>query len=398
MNTFSNIKELISALHREQKLLSEMFTKRKSLSYKYDFALEMVDFDNSRIQYLIDRSVIRSNGNFLEIDDKFLQFFEQVLEVNEEINIAYINENIQNIKENIIYYFNETNETRKYNYLRIIKNTFRKIGIITLRNVVDLKRNIETTFKNEPNYKVKKAKLENLDMKRIDISDLIEQTEKLISEEEQTFFKSALDEELGRVIIQLKLQLAECTHNLIEIEKQIIDFLNQIKYQSGIIEKLRQIKYLLDQFIIRPNTNINLIIAQNNSVIFEPNPTYPLKLSLEYLQVDEDALMRIKKIARRVRSGIKFKQPVADKISNEYLETQIEEVIQINLEEVKNSFVATGNNLFEFVLSYNFAKEVSFEDRVTIYCQLISQYENIFEITDTYKTNKEIEFSMVYPT
>ena len=79
-----------------------MFTKRKSLSYKYDFALEMVDFDNSRIQYLIDRSVIRSNGNFLEIDDKFLQFFEQVLEVNEEINIAYINENSKNIKEKIV--------------------------------------------------------------------------------------------------------------------------------------------------------------------------------------------------------------------------------------------------------------------------------------------------------
>ena len=397
MNTFSNIKELISALHREQKLLTEMFMKRKSLSYKYDFALEMVDFDDSRIQYLIDRSVIRPNGNFLEIDDQFLQFFEQVLEVNEEINIFYINENIQNVKQNIIYYFNETNETRKYNYLRIIKNILRKIGIITLRNVVDLKRNIETTFKNEPNYKVKKAKLENLDRKRIDIIVLIEQTEKLISEEEQTFFKSALDEELSRVITQLKLQLGKCTHNLIEIERQIIDFLNQIKYQSGVIEKLRQIKYLKDQFIVRPNTNIDSIFAQNNSVIFEPNPTYPLKLSLEYLQADEEAFASIVKIAKRVQSGVNLKQPLADKISNEYLETQIEEEIQINLEEVKNSFVAAGNNLFEFVLGYNFTKDVSFDDRVTIYCQLISQYENIFEVTDSFEARKEIEFAMVYP-
>ncbi len=397
MNTFSNIKELISALHREQKLLTEMFMKRKSLSYKYDFAIEMVDFDDSRIQYLIDRSVIRPNGNFLEIDDQFLQFFEQILEVNEEINISYINENIQNVKQNIIYYFNEPNETRKYNYLRLIKNILRKIGIITLRNVVDLKRNIETTFKNEPNYKVKKAKLENLDRKRIDIIVLIEQTEKLISEEEQTFFKSALDEELSRVITQLKLQLGKCTHNLIEIERQIIDFLNQIKYQSGVIEKLRQIKYLKDQFIIRPNTNIDSILAQNNSVIFEPNPTYPLKLSLEYLQADEEAFASIVKIAKRVQSGVNLKQPLADKISNEYLETQIEEEIQINLEEVKNSFVAAGNNLFEFVLSYNFAKDVSFDDRVTIYCQLISHYENIFEVTDTFEARKEIEFALVYP-
>lgn len=397
MNTFSNIKELIAALHREQKLLTEMFMKRKSLSYKYDFALEMVDFDDNRIRYLIDHSVIRLNGNFLEIDDQFLQFFEQVLEVNEEINTSYINDNIQNVKQNILYYFNEQNEARKYNYLRLVKNTLRKIGIITLRNVVDLKRNIETTFKNEPNYKIKKAKLENLDRKRIDIILLIEQTEILISEEEQTFFKSALDEELGRIITQLKLQLGKCTHNLIEIERQIIDFLNQIKYQSGVIEKLRQLKYLKDQFIIRPNTNIDLIFAQNNSVIFEPNPTYPLKLSLDYLQSDEEAFTSIVKIANRIKSGVKLKQPLADKISNEYLNTQIEEEIQINLEEVKNSFVAAGNNLFEFVMNYNFAMNISFDERVTIYCQLISQYENIFEVTENFEVKKEIEFTMVYP-
>lgn len=397
MNTFSNIKELISTLYREQRLLTEMFKKRKFLSYKYDFALDLVDNDDNRVQYLIERSVIRLNGNFLEIDDQFQQFFEQVLEVNEEINISYINENIESVRQNILYYFNEPNETRKYNYLRLIKNTFRKIGIITLRNVVDLKRNIETTFKNEPNYKIKKVKLENLDKKRVDISLLIGQTDKLISEDEETFFKSALDEELNRVITQLKLQLAKCTHNLIDIEKQIIDFLNQIKYQSNITEKLRQIKYLKDQFILQTNTDIDAVLSGNNAAIFEPRPLYPLKLSLDYLQTDAEAFDSIKKIARRIQTGIGTKRPLADVISDEYLETQVEEDVQINLEEVKNSFLAAGNNLFEFVLNYPFAEEVSFDRRVTIYCQLVSQYEALFEITDHYMQREEIEFAMVYP-
>ncbi|MCL4536990.1 MAG: hypothetical protein M1610_05315 [Nitrospirae bacterium] len=397
MDTFTSIKELLSTLSREHKLLAEMFEKRKSLSYKYDFALAMVDFNEDRIQYLINHSVIRQNGTYLEIDDQFLQFFEQVLEVNEEINTSYINENIQNVKQNILYYLQENNENRKYNYLRAVKNALRKIGIITIRNVVDLKRNIDNTFKNEPNYKIKKAKLENLDRKRIDINALIDQTEKLISEEEQTFFKSALDEELNRIIIQLKLQLNECRHNLIEIQKQIIEYLNQIKYQSGVIERLRQLKYLRDQFIIRPSTNIESLLAKNNAVIFEPNPIYPLKLSLDYLQTDDAAYESIRKISKRVRSGVNIKLPLAGNISNEYLETQIEEEIQINLEEVKNSFVASGNNLFEFVLGYNFAKEISFDERVTVYCQLISQYESIFNVTEKFNTQKEIEYAMVYP-
>jgi hypothetical protein len=397
MNTFSNIKELVSALNREHKLLSEMFKKRKFASYKYEYALDLVENDDNRIQYLLSRSVIRQNGNNLEIDDEFLQFFELVLDANEEINTSYINDNLEKVKQNIDYYFNEPNEQRKYEYLRTVKNTLRKLGTITLRNVVDLKRNIDNTFKNEPTFKIKRSKLINLDNKRKDITKLIAQTENLIAEDDVTFFNMATDEELRRVIVLLKIQLGKCTHNLIEIERQIIDFLNQIQHQSNVIEKLRLIKYLKDQFILETTTDFKSILAQTNSVIFEPKPSYPVKLSLEYLQSDEEAFASILKIAKRVKAGVSLKRPVAEKISSEYLETQIEEEIQINLEEVKNGFVASSYNLFDFLMNYNFAKEVLFEERVTIYCQLISQYENVFEITDKFEERKEIEFAMVYP-
>jgi hypothetical protein len=397
MNTFTSIKELLSTLVREHKLLTEMFEKRKTLSYKYDLALVMVDYNEERIQYLISHSVLRQNGSFLEIEEQFKDFFEQVLEVNEEINTSSINSNIQNVKENILYYLKENNEIRKYDYLRKVKNALRKIGNITLRNVVDLKRNIDNTFKNEPTYTIKKLRLEILDKKRIDINSFIEQTYKLISEEEQSFFKSALDDELNRVITQLKLQLNECRHNLIEIQKQIIEYLNQIKYQSGVIEKLRQLKYLKDQFTIRADTNIDSVILKNDDVIFEANPSYPLKLSLEYLQSDNEAYTSILKIAKRIKSVIKIKLPLAGKISSEYLQPNVEEEIQINLEEVRNSFIASGNNLFDFVLAYNFEKELSFDEKVTVYCQLISQYDSSFALTEKYNSQQEIEYAMVYP-
>ena len=397
MNTFSNIKEVLLALKREEELLTEMFKRRKTTNYRYEYALELVDDNDARLQYLIDRSVIRQNGSTLEIDDLYLQFFEQVLEANEEINTSYINENLEKVKQNIEYYFNEQNEQRKYEYLRTIKNTLRKIGIITLRNVVDLKRNIDNTFKNEPNYKNKKAKLINLDNKRKDITKLIEQTEQLVTHDNITFFKTATDEELSRIILQLKLQLHKCTHNLIEIQRQIIDFLNQIKNQSGIIEKLRKVKYLKDQFILESSTDIKQVLAKNNAVVFEPNPSYPLKLSLEYLQTDEEAFVSIKKIAERKKIGEKLKQPIAERISDEYLETQIVEEIQINLEEVKNGFVAGSNNLFDFVMNFNFSKMISFEERVTIYCQMVSLYDTSFEITEQVDERNDVEFAMIYP-
>jgi len=397
MNTFHDIKELVTALKREEKLISEMFSKRKSVDYKYSDAIELVDYDENRLDFFIERAVIRENGGFLELDDQYLEFFEQVLDVNEEINLSYIDENIKSIRENIDYFLNENNESRKYSYLKFIKKNFRKIGIITLRSVVDLRRNIENTFKNEPNYKNKQLKLENLDEKRRLVNNLIKQTLLLINDQEYTFFNRALDEELKGVIIDLKYQLGECSHNLIEIEKQIIDYLNQIKHQGKFIEKLRKLKYLKDHFTIEAETDIKQIITQKNQVIFEARKGEPLNLSIDYLRENERAFEAIKRIAKNHRNRKLIAPVLADRISEEYLENTIEEEVMINLEEIKNRFIATSDNLFNFILNYDFLKEVDFNERITLFCQIISQYEQELNIEDDFLTTNGVECAIVYP-
>jgi len=397
MNTFNNIKELLSALKREEKLISEMFTKRKALDYKFNYALDVVDNEEDRIKYLIERSVLRENGNYIEIDDLYIEFFEQVLDINEEINLSYINENIKIIKENILYYFNENNEQRKYGYLKGIKKTLRKIGIITLKSVIDLRRNVDNTFKNEANYTNKQLKLENLDTKRTIIKSLIKQTLLLINEEELTFFNTATDEELYQTIINLKYNLRESSHNLIEIEKQIIDYLNQIKLQGKFIEKIRKLKYLKDQFLIESETNLKNILSTKTDVVFEKRSFEPLKLSIDFLREDENVFSIIKKVAKKHLDRKQFKPILADNISNEFLTNSVEEEIMVNLEEVKNHFIATSDNLFNFIINYDFSKEISFDERVTFFCQIASQYETELIIENRFEQKESVEFALIYP-
>jgi hypothetical protein len=374
-----------------------MFKMRKSFAYKMSYALELVEYDENRINYLIDRSVIRENGDVVELDDQYLEFFEQILEVNESINLSYVDENIKVIQENINYYLEENNDRRKFSYLRIIKKTFRKLGVVTIRNVVDLRRNIENTFKNEPNFKIKKTKLENLDKKRHSITELISTTLNLLNEEEQSFFTTATDSELSTIIIELKAYLGESSHNLIEIEKQIIDYLNQIKYQSHLIEKIRKIKYLKDQFLIDTDTDIKEVLEVNNAVCFEQRLYEPIKLSLAFLQTDEHALETIKRISEGIKGEFKSKQKLADNISPALIESDDEQLNIINIEELKNGFVATGNDLFSFITSYKFSREVEFNEKVTIFCQVVTQYENELNITENYKTINGVETAVVYP-
>ena len=345
---------------------------------------------------LKQRGIIRSNGPYLEIEDQYLQFFEQVLEVNEEINISFINENIEQIKQNINYYLKENNESRRFTYLRAVKSSLRKTGRVTFRNIVDLSRNIENTFKTEPNYKIKIAKLENYDQKRQDIEKLIGQTEKLITDEERTFFKAALDDELEQLTFHLRQQLKEARHNLIETQEQIIEFLNQIKYQSNLVEKIREIKYLKDQFELRGKTNFESLLEENNSVFFEPRLSLPFKLSLETLQTDE-AYDSILKANKKQSATARPSLPLADKIAEDYLQTETEEEVYLNLDELRNGFIASGKHLFEFIMGYPFEKDIPFEEKVTVFCQMISLYEDEFIITDKHAQTRQLDYALVFP-
>ncbi len=397
IQSFNDIKELLTALKREDKLLYEMFGKRKSLEFKLSYARELVDYDEARIDYLIEKSVLRENGGLLEIDDLYLQFFEQVLEVNEEINLASIDGNIKSIQENMVYFLNENSEHRKHAYLREIKRTFRKIGIVTIRSVIDLRRKVDNTFKNEPNFKNKQLKLKHLDEKRIMVKKLSGQAIELINENQPVFFKTSQDEELKRIITGLKIQLNECSHNLIEIEKQIINFLNQIKQQGLFLEKLRKLKYLKDHFTIEAETDIKQHLSKNNTLIFERRQSEPLNLSLDFIVNEERAFEAIKKVATNFKTRVHAITQLAETIATDFLDNNVEEEVMINLEEVRNHFLATGDNLFRFIANYNFNKEVSFEERVTIYCQLISLYDREFEIAGEYENLNGVEYAMVYP-
>ena len=395
MTSFHNISELFKTLDREKKLLTEVFEKRK-IPFKLEFALPLVDDKEERIDFLTDHGILNKNGAFIEMDDQYLQFFETILEVNEEINISYINENIQQVKQNILYYLQENSADRQYVYLKTIKNTLRKINRISFRNMIDLLRNIDNTFKTEPNYKIKIAKLENYDVKRKDINALLDQTELLITTGEQAFFTSAFDEELKQVVTQLRHRINELRHNSIELQKQIIDYLNQVKYHSKVFEKLKQVKYLKDQFDLKNKSDFIDIIRRNTAVVFETNPVYPLKLSMDTLQSDD--LIEIKqRIAKRIRTGLKAKLPLASIIDADYFNDQVEQQIFINLEELKNSFSSAGNHLFDFILNYTFNRLVDFEERVNIYCQVVSNYQNELNITEQYQRQQHIEYAMVYP-
>ena len=256
---------------------------------------------------------------------------------------------------------------------------------------------IDNTFKNEPSYKVKIAKLENLDAKRIEINRLIVEVEKLLDRERTPFFAQVPDEELLTIARELKTELLSAGHSLIHSQQDIIDYLNQIRTQVGFTRKLRRIKYLREQFELQENTNVREVVDAERSVVLEGVQPTLFKISIPYLQTDE-ALDVILKVADGIRPDKVIHRQELGVISAEQMENQEVGEAAINTRKMMDVFSRTGGDLFSFVMGYEYNREMDFEAKVTLFCRLLSLYENELEITDRFGHTEHIEYAIIQRT
>lgn len=384
------------ALQQGSKLLSNMFLQRKTIAVKYDDALETLDGDENKLKLLITYGVIVKTGDSLELDDAYQRFFEEVLSVNEDINISSVKMYIDKLNLGINSYLAAENNTRREGFLREIRHTFKSIDNATRRNVIDLKRNVDDTYKQEPNFKIKELRLKDFDEKARLIGELIHQTERVM-DEQTIFFSTAADYGLKQTVSEVREGLRESAHGLIAVTAQIIDYLNRIEYQSRLVKRVRQLKYLRDQFMIEQATNVKELMAQTDAVWMERQPKYITRVSLDFLHNEDTALYILDNIRRRLSKKANIKSRLAEKIDISYLEEQTETTRAFNHQELLNGFLAQSSDLFYYVWNYSFTESLDKELRLVLFLQMASQYPDQMHYTDEIKTIDNIEYPIIYP-
>ena len=381
-------------------MIADMFSKRKTIAIRYDDAVETLDGNEQILQYLIRHGVIIQNAESLELDDAYQTFFENVLDINEDINVASVEQYVKTLKLNINSWLATDSEKRKAQFMRAIRHTFRNIDLVTRKNVIDLKRNIDITFKQEPDFKVKKLRLNDFDEKRQQIVSLISETNKII-DQQTIFFKTAMDVDLMMTVNDVRMGLRETTHGLIAIGAQIIDYLNRIDYQSRIVRKIRQLKYMRDQQMLADSTDIEQVLGAVNDVWMEPRNRYRTFVSLDFLRNEDGAIDILQHVRRRLSKKTIIRSRLAGKIDDNYLHTATDVQHMFNHRELINSFLAQSVDLFTFIWNYPFQTEATEEERLVLFLQLASQYdrdERFERQTETVVVgNRTILYPIIYP-
>ena len=391
---FRSIEKLTKTLSREQGLLSEMFEKRKLMKFPVGLAIDLVGGNEARLRKLIDYGVLVEAGNALEIESDYLNFFEEVLNVNEEISVLSVQECINTLKENIGYFLQETNPNRKTGYQDNVRQLLKKTGFRTLKNVVDLKRNMDNTYKQEPNYIIKKKKLQNLDEKSHGIRAMIRECEKLM-DNEHAFFIMANDPHMAKACGDVRHDFVEAYHALMEIDRQIISYINQIDEQNKLYRKIRKLKYLQDQLLIKTDTNIVNVLESINPIWMESRQYSRLRLSLEMLRENDQIIKILRRIAER--NGIqKTARTEAEPLTEEDLQDHTRQMKEVDSAEIWNAFLASSYNLFDFILRYDYKVKRNIEDHVAVFCQLVILHPDECRMTGEYAIYQDIEYPIIY--
>lgn len=391
---FRTIEELTKTLSREQRLLGEMFEKRKLMKFPLGLALDLVGSNEARLRKLLDYGVLVRSGNTVEIESDYLNFFEEVLNVNEEISVLSVQECINTLKEYIGYFLQEANANRRAGYQDSVRQLLKKTGFRTLRNVVDLKRNMDNAYKQEPNYVIKKKKLQNLDEKSHSIRAMIRECEKLM-DNEHAFFIMANDPHMAKTCSDVKYDFVEAYHALMEIDRQIIVYINQIDLQNKLYKKIRKLKYLQDQLLIKTDTNLVQVLEERNPLWMESRQYSKTRLSLEMLRENDQIVQMLRRIAER--NGIrKTARTEADPLTLEELQEHVLQLKEVDPAEVWNAFLASSYHLFEFILRYDYKSQRGIEDHVALFCQLVILHPDECKMTGKYANYQDIEYPIIY--
>ncbi len=116
------------------------------------------------------------------------------------------------------------------------------------------------------------------------------------------------------------------------------------------------------------------------------------------LRNSEEGLKIVQEIAKGKGSSRLRKGNLAEPLTAEELTEQRQWQKIVDISEVKNAFMASGDHLFHFVMNYsNYPEPQDEESKLVIFCQIATQYLDELQITEEYRRFADIEYPLIYP-
>jgi hypothetical protein len=396
-----NVNDILSQLYQHRGIVEFLFANRENITVNE--LLSRGDLSQEQYQKLKSLDLIYEYENIVSLNDAVVAMFEDFMEIG-EVTPGFINDYINELNRHIKFY----QEARELRFLRSIKKYLKRINATITREIIKLQKNVDDTYKNESNYRIKLQKLEDYRLKRDTIIDFIKRTNDVV-EETRTLFALTNDSELYGIVQSLKVSLIENLDYLIEIQTDITDFINKIQFQLDVYKKAQRLKEIKDHGALYFKTNFREIVANINTLKHNGHKSPKTKISIDFLFTDDGHVL-CKRVAEKYKLTRLMVRGMADKMAGNYKEKGFEQQIKLDTAKLVERFLnQTKFNLFEYLIDYKFPKAigtVTFEDRLSLFVEIAMEYQNdldfkyrlqYYDYEDSQKNKKRLGYTLILP-
>jgi hypothetical protein len=395
-----NAKEILSLLYYNREVIDFLFGNRESVTVNE--LLSRSDITPEQYQKLVACDILYEHQQVVGLNDAVIAMFEDFMEIG-EVTPSFINDYINELKRNIKYY----REGSEYRFLRSIKKYLKRIGGSISKEIIKLQKNVDDTYKNESNYRIKLQKLEDYRLKRDTIIEFINRAEEMIGET-RGLFDLTNDLELYGIVSSLRSTLIENLDYLIEIQTDITDFINKIQFQLDVYKKAQQIKEVKDHGQLYYKTNFKEVVESLTPIGFNGIKGPRTKISVEFLYTDEGHVL-CHRIAEKYKITRLMARRLADKLPSNFKDQRAEAFVKLDTRTLLEKFIHQNGNLFEYLMHYKFPKalgDVSFEERVTLFVEISMEFDkhldfkytlNSYEYEDASQKKRKIGYTLILP-
>src|SRR5688572_7509508 len=274
-----NVNDILSQLYQHRGVVEFLFANRENITVNELLARE--DISHEQLQKLKSLDLVYEYESIVSLNDAVVAMFEDFMEIG-EVTPGFINDYLNELTRHIRFY----QEAREMRFLRSIKKYLKRINATLTREIIKLQKNVDDTYKNESNYRIKLQKLEDYRLKRDTIIDFIKRTGEVVEEARQ-LFNLTNDTELYGIVQSLKASLIENLDFLIEIQTDITDFINKIQFQLDVYKKAQKLKEIKDHGALHFKTNFNEIVKSVNTLRYNGHKTPRTKIAVDFLFTDD---------------------------------------------------------------------------------------------------------------
>jgi hypothetical protein len=396
-----NVNDILSQLYQHRGVVEFLFANREHITVNELLSRE--DISQEQYQKLKSLDLVYEYENIVSLNDAVVAMFEDFMEIG-EVTPGFINDYITELKRHIRFY----QEAREIRFLRSIKKYLKRINTALTREIIKLQKNVDDTYKNESNYRIKLQKLEDYREKRDTIIEFIKKTSDVV-EDTRTLFSLTNDSELYGIVNALKAGLIENLDYLIEIQTDITDFINKIQFQLDVYKKAQRLKEIKDHGSLYFKSNFREIVSGINTIKHNGIKTPKTKIAIDFLFTDEGHVL-CKRIAEKYKLTRLMVRGIAGKMAGDFKDKGLEQQIKLDTEKLVERFLTQNNaNLFEYLMAYKFPKaigNVSFEDRLSLFVEIAMEYQNIldfkyrlqyYDYEDNNQVKKRLGYTLILP-